>query len=349
MKCIREKPESALKITDSVHAESRRSFGLPPKPPRSQNGISCAMCANDCRIGIDEKGFCGLVCNVEGRLVRNRGTPDKGILEWYYDPLPTNCVAWWFCPGCTGAGYPKHAYEPTAETGYANLAVFYGACSYDCLFCQNWHYRTLASTLQPSMTAESLAQKVDQHVSCVCYFGGDPSAQMPHAIKTSQIALEKVEKEKRILRICWETNGYEKEELALKAAELSLKSGGNLKFDLKAWNENLTLALCGVSNKPTLKTFKMLGERFYKERPELPILTASTLLVPGYIDAEEIVKIASFIAEIDPRIPYTLLAFCPQYVMDDLPTTSREQANRCSQAAKKHLENVRIGNVNLLS
>jgi len=251
------------------------------------------MCANDCRIGIGEKGFCGLVYNVEGRLVRMGGTPEKGILEWYYDPLPTNCVAWWFCPGCTGSGYPKHAYKPTAETGYFNLAVFYGACSYDCLYCQNWHYRTLASTLQPSMTAESLAQKAHEHVSCICYFGGDPSTQMPHALKTSKIALEKAETKKRILRICWETNGYEKEELALKAAELSLKSGGNLKFDLKACNENLNLSLCGVSNKPTLKTFKMIGERFYKQRPELPVLTASTLLIPGYTDAEEIANIAS--------------------------------------------------------
>ncbi len=322
---------------------------MPPEPPHSQNGISCGMCANDCRIDVGEKGFCGLVYNIEGRLVRMGGTLEKGILEWYYDPLPTNCVAWWFCPGCTGAGYPKYAYKSTAETGYSNLAVFYGACSYDCLFCQNWHYRSLASQLQPSMTAESLALKADEHVSCICYFGGDPSAQMPHAIKTSQIALERAERERRILRICWETNGYEKEELALKAAEISLKSGGNLKFDLKTWNENLNLGLCGVSNTPTLETFKVIGKKFYKQRPELPILTASTLLLPGYVDAEETESIARFIAEIDSRIPYTLLAFCPQYVMNDLPTTSREQASQCYRAAKKHLENVRIGNVNLLS
>jgi len=322
---------------------------LPPKPPYSLNGIPCAMCANDCRIGVGEKGFCGLVYNIEGKLARMGGTQEKGILEWYYDPLPTNCVAWWFCPGCTGAGYPKYAHKPAAETGYSNLAVFYGACSYDCLFCQNWHYRSLASQLHPSMTAESLAQKADEHVSCICYFGGDPSAQIAHAIRTSQIALEKAEGEKRILRICWETNGYEKEELALQATEISLKSGGNLKFDLKTWNENLNLALCGVSNTPTLKTFKMIGERFYRQRPELPILTASTLLVPGYVDTEEIDSIARFILEIDRAIPYTLLAFYPQYVMNDLPTTSREQANKCYRAAKQHLENVRIGNINLLS
>lgn len=307
------------------------------------------MCANDCKIGVGRKGFCGLVFNIDGRLVRMGGTPEKGVLEWYYDPLPTNCVAWWFCPGCTGAAHPKYAYKQAAETGYSNLAVFYGACSYDCLYCQNWHYRELASRLQPQMTAESLAQKADSHISCICYFGGDPSAQMPHALRTSQLALERAEKEKRILRICWETNGYERKELALKAAELSLISGGNLKFDLKAGGEDLNVAMCGVSNVPTIRSFKMIGETYFELRPDLPMLTASTLLVPGYVDVEEVNGIAGFIANIDPSIPYTLLAFYPQYVIDDLPTTSRKLANQCCEVAKKHLRNVRIGNVSLLS
>ncbi len=347
LRCIREQPDKALKVTDRVHSESREMFGLPPKPPRDSKGVSCGMCANDCKISIGGKGFCGLVFNIDGRLVRMGGTSAKGVLQWYYDLLPTNCVAWWFCPGCTGAGYPKYAYKPTGETEHSNLAVFYGACSYDCLFCQNWHYRTLAAEHKPIMTAESLASKAGRHVSCVCYFGGDPSVQMPHAIKTSQIALQKAEAEKRILRICWETNGYWKKELALKAAELSDASGGNIKFDFKTWDENLNLALCGVSNAPTRETFKLIAEKFFKQRHELPILTASTLLVPGYVDAEEVSNIARFIAEIDPQIPYTLLAFYPQYVMTDLPTTSREQADQCYEAAKRHLENVRIGNLSL--
>lgn len=198
------------------------------------------------------------------------------------------------------------------------------------------------------MSAESLASKADSHVSCICYFGGDPSVQMPHAIKTSRIARQKAEAEKRILRICWETNGYWKRELALEAAELSNASGGNIKFDIKTWNANLNLALCGVSNAPTLETFRMLGEEFFEQRRELPILTASTLLIPGYVDAEEVNNIAQFIAETDPEIPYTLLAFYPQYVMNDLPTTSRKQATQCYEAAEKHLENVRLGNLELI-
>jgi pyruvate formate lyase activating enzyme len=307
------------------------------------------MCANDCRIPEGGKGFCGLVFNLGSRLVRKGGTAKAGVLEWYYDPLPTNCVAWWFCPGCTGAGYPKYAYKPTAETGYSNLAVFYGACSLDCLYCQNWHYKNLTAKLGPVVTAESLAAKADPHISCICYFGGDPSVQMPHALKTSELSFEKAREEERILRICWETNGYWKRKFAFKAGKLSLESGGVIKFDLKTWNPDLNRAFSGVSNAPILESFRMIGARFFKQRAELPILTASTLLVPGYVDAEEIGNLARFIADIDPRIPYTLLAFYPHYMLTDLPTTSRKQAYECLNAAEEHLGKVRLGNVNLLS
>lgn len=349
LKCIREKPEEALKIARQAHVKSRAVFGLPSEPPRDAGGLSCGVCANDCMIGAGQCGFCGLVWNVDGRLVRYGGTAEHGVLEWYYDALPTNCVGWWFCPGCTGSGYPRYALKPEAEYGYANLAVFYGACSYDCLFCQNWHYRNLSVKHKPVMSAGDLAEKVDRHISCICFFGGDPSPQMPHSLETSRIALEKAKAEKRILRVCWETNGYMHPKLAEKAAEMALESGGNIKFDLKAWNETLNMALCGVSNKPTLANFRMIGKKYYGKRKELPVLCASTLLVPGYVDALEVEHIAKFISEIDADIPYTLLAFYPCYVMNDLPTTSKKQALECQKAAEKHLKNTRIGNIHLLS
>jgi len=350
LKCIRKQPKEAVRITEKVHAESRGRFGLPPKPLKDADGVACGMCMNDCRIGLGKRGFCGLMYNIEGRLVRFGGTPEKGILEWYYDPLPTNCVAWWFCAGCTGSGYPKYAYKNGPETGYSNLAVFYGACSYDCLFCQNWHYRSFATQLKPVVSAESLASQVTDTVSCICYFGGDPSPQMPHAIRASEIALEKAKSDKRILRICWETNGYMKWIFAERASRLSLESGGTVKFDLKTWDENLSIALCGVSNKPSLENFKKIGEKFFRERLDPPMLTASTLLVPGYVDIDEVRQLASFIASVDRRIPYTLLAFYPQYIMDDLLTTTRKLAYDCLDAAKQSgLEKVRIGNVHLLT
>jgi pyruvate formate lyase activating enzyme len=202
LKCIRNRPEQALKVSMRKHAEHRATFGLPPAPPRDFNGLRCGTCANDCVIGIGRSGFCGLVSNVDGRLVRYGGTAENGVLEWYYDSLPTNCVSWWFCPGCTGKGYPKYACKPDGERGYCNLAVFYGACSHDCLYCQNWHYRELAMKHKPVVSAQTLAAKVDKRVSCICFFGGDPSPQMPHSLEVSRLALEKAKNEKRIMRAC---------------------------------------------------------------------------------------------------------------------------------------------------
>jgi len=348
LSCIREKPLEALKITYEVHTESRQRFNLPPSPPRSSEGILCGVCENNCKLAEGEKGYCGLVTNKNGKISRMGGTEDKGILEWYYDPIPTNCVAAWCCAGCTGSGYPKYSYAKNGEAGYYNLAVFYGSCSFDCLFCQNWHYRENAKKLKPVVSAEDLASHVTDRVSCICYFGGDPSSQILHAIKTSETALEKAVKTNRILRICWETNGYINRNLIEKVVQLSLKSGGTIKFDLKAMDENLNLALCGVSNKPTLSNFRRIGEKF-NERLVPPLLVASTLLIPGYIDAKEVKSIAKFIAEVNPEIPYSLLAFYPNYVLNDLPTTSFEQAHDCLKVAKDSgLKNVRLGNIHLL-
>jgi pyruvate formate lyase activating enzyme len=272
-------------------------------------------------------------------------TADNANVSWYHDPLPTNCVADWVCPGGTGAGYPEFAYSDGAEYGYTNLAVFYQACSFDCLFCQNWHYRSLA--LQESeVSAESLAAAVDGRTSCICYFGGDPTPQLPHSIRAARLALQR--NRGRILRICWETNGSMHPELLKQAAEISLNSGGCIKFDLKAWDEGLHIALCGISNKRTLENFQILAE-YTRKRPSPPLLVASTLLVPGYIDKREVSNLARFISSLDPAIPYSLLAFAPQFLMRDLPTTSRCHAEECLAEAKAQgLRRVRMGNVHLL-
>jgi pyruvate formate lyase activating enzyme len=136
--------------------------------------------------------------------------------------------------------------------------------------------------------------------------------------------------------------------LLKKAAELSLQSWGNVKFDLKAWDEGLHYALCGVSNQWTLSNFRHLAELIV-QRPDPPFLVASTLLVPGYVDEEEVSQITKFIASLDPNIPYKLLAFYPQFYMQDLPTTSRKHAQRCLELANKAgLRRVTVGNIHLL-
>jgi pyruvate formate lyase activating enzyme len=85
-------------------------------------------------------------------------------------------------------------------------------------------------------------------------------------------------------------------------------------------------------------------------RPTPPLIVASTLLLPGYVDTEEVGKIAGLIANINPDIPYSLLGFHPNYMIHDLPRTSLNHAQSALEVAKDAgLTNVRIGNRHLLS
>ena len=248
------------------------------------------------------------------------------MLHWYHDPLPTNCVADWVCDG-------------RRQVGWRNLAVFYGACTMNCLFCQNWHYRDRRGLAR--MSAAQLAEQADARTYCVCFFGGDPTPQMPHALATARLLPERV-------RVCWETNGTMAPSILEQALELSLRSGGCVKFDLKAWDESVHVALTGVSNRRTLENFALAAKRIPLRR-DPPLLIASTLLVPGYVDAAEVGHLARFIAGLDPSIPYSLLAFAPAFYLGDLPCTSVRQAEECLGAARgAGLTNVRLGNRHLL-
>lgn len=341
--CIRDHFDEVWPDIEKVHHESRRAFSLPLSPPRDPNGIPCNLCANRCHIPEGGRGYCGLRYVDQGHL--KGGRPHEGNLSYYYDPLPTNCVGTWTCPGGTGCGYPRYAMRDGPEYGYKNLAVFYQACSFNCLYCQNYSFKRFTYSGKKT-TAKALARAVDPQTTCICYFGGDPTPQVLHAIKTSRIALE--DNKERVLRICWETNGSVNEPYLNIMADLSLRSGGSIKFDLKAASDKVHKTLCGVSNKTTRENFRKLGP-LIKKRPIPPFLLASTLLVPGYIDEGEVASIARFIAGISTDIPYSLLAFYPHFYLRDLPTTSRAHALRCQEAAQKAgLKKVRLGNVHLL-
>lgn len=327
--CLRTRPEEALPIAQEAHRRAREAFGMPAVAPRTPGGIRCGLCAWDCTLGEGERGYCGLRMAQKGRLVHLAGTPEKGLLQWYRDPLPTNCVADWVCEG-------HH------RRGDHNLAVFYGSCTFHCLFCQNWHFRELSPQAGPLLSAQELANVANPHTFCVCFFGGDPSSQMPHALAAGRLLARKG------VRVCWETNGMMHPKLLDHAVQLSLETGGCIKFDLKAFDENLHIALTGASNRRTLENFQRAAARI-PERPQPPLVVASTLLIPGYVDAEEVHRIARFIAAIDPEIPYTLLAFAPHFLMADLPCTSSTHAQEAVEAARAAgLSRIRVGNVFLL-
>lgn len=328
------------------HENSRSPYGLPFPVPRDASGARCRLCGSLCEMAEGGRGFCGLRENRDGKIAHVTGSPLVGIYDWYFDPLPTNCVADWVCPGGTGAGYPRFSHSDGPEYGYTNLAVFMGSCSFNCLFCQNSSYKSLAKNRLPRNRPGHLATLIRQNTACICFFGGDPSTQMPFVIRASEEAL--IKREGGILRICLETNGCMNLSLLRRIMGMVVTSGGCIKFDLKAHSEHLFYKLTGQKRGPSYQAFEAAAA-FIQDRPDPPPLVASTLLIPGYVDHREVGKIAKFIASMNAHIPYSLLAFYPRHMMRDLPKTTRKAAMSAQKAAlDAGLTNVRIGNVHLL-
>lgn len=324
--CISDIPEKAIPYIKKAHHKIRNEFNLPVEPPMDPDGIPCKQCANECRIALNKSGYCGIRRNANHRLIPD---PETAFVYTYLDSLPTNCCAAWFCPG-------------SRDYGRFNLAVFFYGCNFNCIFCQNPSHKRVYTA--PEMRLNEFVTNVmdNSKVGCICYFGGSPEPHLPFALRAS----EKILQERKI-RICWEWNGCGNQRLVRRAAELSFRSDGVVKFDLKAFDKSLSVALSGRPNDRAYENFRAIAEEFFSER-ESPVLTATTLLVPGYVDKREIEKIARFISELNPEIPYSLLVFHPDFHMMDLPITPRKQVEECYLVAKKYLKNVDIGNKYLL-
>ncbi len=336
-KCVKEGYlESAMRTHESL----RLRLGLPPRPP--EGGIKCGLCVNECRIPRGGIGYCGIWKN-EGSLKASFKT------TWYLDPLPTNCVADPVCPASTARGYPRFTDVRGPERGYYNLAVFSYGCTLDCLFCQNWEHKTELTRAKEADVEDLVSVALDDKVRCVCFFGGDPTPQSPFLLRAAR---EIVKRSRGIKRICWETNGLENPRIMKQMAELSVKSGGIVKVDWKAWNPNVYQALTGVDGVKAIKRLKentRIVVELGRERDEPPLLVVSVLLVPLYVTLDEVRGIAEHVASLDVNVPMVLLGFYPTWYMRDLPTTSISHALDAMKVAKEAgVKEVYLGNVHLL-
>jgi len=273
--CIRKADEESLSMLADIHAHSRQEFSLPAAPPSNPDGIECGLCQNNCRIPVGGRGYCGVRRNENGQI--KGGTPAGAAVSWYHDPLPTNCVADWVCAGGSGAGYPQWAHRRGPEQGYMNLAVFYQACTFNCLFCQNWHYRE-KSTSNQMHTAKELAGAVVAGTSCICFFGGDPTCQLPHALAASRMALK--QNQNRILRICWETNGSVSPELLDEMMHLSVESGGCVKFDLSSGGNSNSIIYSQAEPGHTVCPSR-ISRRLFDDGPPRDVVEAGRKLSVG--------------------------------------------------------------------
>ena len=69
---------------------------------------------------------------------------------------------------------------------------------------------------------------------------------------------------------------------------------------------------------------------------------AESIFIPDYIESKEIEKIAQFIANINPEIPYRIDGYIPYSSKDRFRRPTKNQMEEAKKISKRYLKNVSI-------
>jgi len=103
-------------------------------------------------------------------------------------------------------------------------------------------------------------------------------------------------------------------------------------LSIKAYSEDIHRDYAGRSNKKILENFRKIYNSVKK-------MQAETVLIPDYIDAREVERVAKFVASVDKNITFRIDAYFP---VVDCPwrAATKEEVAEAAKLAKKHLNNV---------
>ncbi|MHA1579826.1 MAG: radical SAM protein [Candidatus Freyarchaeota archaeon] len=138
-----------------------------------------------------------------------------------------------------------------------------------------------------------------------------------------------------------ETNGYG---LTPKNMDTLHEAGvDSFWLDIKAYDEDVYRRLCGTTNEWILRLPQELVEREF-------VVEVLTLYIPGWVESDQILKIAEIVKDTDPYIPFTILAFFPQYKLRDVRSpTLGEMLDAYLKARSAGLKTVKLGNVGVFA
>ena len=209
-----------------------------------------------------------------------------------------------------------------------SYTVFMAGCNFKCLNCQNWtisQYPDNGYSLRGYEDPEELAAECVNSLTSpaarlmgadrIFFSGGEPTVYLPYIERV----VEEARKIEADTKVNFDTNGYMTE----KSLERVLSFANSITYDLKAYDDEVYLALTGASSKPVLRNAEHIGRHAKNKLWEYRIL-----VIPE-INEDEIKPLTDFIAGIDPSLPVCFLAFRPKFVLENHPGASRGLMERC--------------------
>ena len=272
-----------------------------------QNGkLRCTLCPHGCTIVEGKYGICGVRRCENGKL----SLPYYGLLSGTgLDPIEKK---------------PLYHYYP----GRQILSVGFFGCNFSCPFCQNYSISQRVVDDGTRTQPEELVDLAIRNKSFgIAYTYSEPLIHFEYVLATAKLAREKG------LRNVLVTNGY----INTAPAEKLLEYIDAANVDLKSFQNEFYSREIKGSLSPVLDFIALASKSIAIE--------ATTLVIPGKNDSdEEIIKIADFLAELNPDIPLHLSCYYPTYKYD-IEATSSRVVHHLVEVAGERLNYVYAGNV----
>ena len=208
---------------------------------------------------------------------------------------------------CRADMHPKVAYTMLSET-LASYSITMLGCCFRCLYCNayrisqypdaQWFYRDY---VEPAVLADEAIARMTPGTDKISFTGGEPTIHLPYIEEVMQEVQEKYAD----IGVGIATNGFCTQKTLDRVIDIST----SISFEIKAYDDDVHRMLTGAPSTPVLRNAEVLATRARES-----IRVFRTVVIPG-ITEHQVLKIAEFIAEIDPTIPYRLIGFRPNFIL----------------------------------
>lgn len=296
--------------------EMGRTIITPPDEPVSADGIKpggwwhdgdgrkiiCDLCPRACALSPDQRGFCFVRQNLDGRIVLTTYGRSTGFCIDPIEKKPLN-----------------HFYPGTAVLSFGTAG-----CNLGCKFCQNWSISKSrqVESLSEAALPEAIALAAREHqCKSVAFTYNDPIIWAEYAIDTARACRDQG------IRTVAVTSGY----ISPEARTSFYQDIDAANVDLKAFTEEFYQKLTAGHIEPVRDTLRWLVH-------ETDVWVEITnLVIPGANDSDdELLRMCDWIVEeLRPDVPVHFSAFHPDFRMTDRPPTPPETLHRAHQIARE--------------
>ncbi len=269
--------------------------------------VRCLLCPHQCKLLVGETGICGARKNMGGKLYA-MGYGE--ITSYGIDPIEKK---------------PLFHFYP----GKKIFSVGSFGCNLKCDFCQNYriaHERPGTVHMEPERLLEMALNSNDVSIG-VAFTYNEPVINAEYIIKCAKLIRS------HGMKVVLVTNGFIRED----PLEALMEQVDAMNIDLKAFNDSFYNSICKGMVNPVKKTIERACRSVHVE--------VTTLLIEGLnTDEREMDEMSRYLGDLKKDMPLHLSRYYPAWKRND-PPTPVETIKNLSETAKRHLNNVYIGNV----